>query len=250
MQRQHSERRLIVLSATLGSLAPGLARAAVPQLTLGTGARAPLASTAGQPGFVEELVRAACKRIGYGLNVAQLPVERALTNANAGVEDGDLYRTGGFEKDYPNLTQVPHALIDQEFVALSRKPDVQVGSWADLARYSVAHITGFKVLERKLEGATNVTTVRNGEVLLEMLASGRADVILHNRWVGLWEARKAGLAVRMQVPPLITVPMYMYLHRRHAALVPRLSAALDELRRDGTWQRLYDQILKPLEATR
>jgi ABC-type amino acid transport substrate-binding protein len=44
--------------------------------------------------------------------------------------------------------------------------------------------------------------------------------------------------------------MFMYLHNRHAGLVPRLAAALAEVRRDGTWQRLYDRIIKPLEQAR
>lgn len=250
MQMRWSDRRAVMIGMALGAAAPGVVLAALPRLALATGAREPLASSPDQPGFVEEIVREACRRVGYELSVVLLPVERALTNANAGIEDGDLYRTAGFETDYPNLVQVPQPLLDQEFVALARRPDVQVRGWPDLARYSVAHITGFKVFERHLEGATNVTTVRNSALLLDLLASGRADVILHNRWVGLWDARKAGVAVRMLEPALLSVPMYVYLHRRHAALVPRLAAALGAVGRDGTWQRLYDRILKPLEAAR
>jgi ABC-type amino acid transport substrate-binding protein len=32
--------------------------------------------------------------------------------------------------------------------------------------------------------------------------------------------------------------------------VPRIAEALAEVRRDGTWQRLYDRILGPLESAR
>jgi ABC-type amino acid transport substrate-binding protein len=44
--------------------------------------------------------------------------------------------------------------------------------------------------------------------------------------------------------------MFVYLHRRHAHLVEPVASALAGMRRDGTWQRLYDQILLPLESAR
>jgi len=239
-----------LIGIATGLTVPGLASAAEPTLALATGTREPLVSSAGHPGFVEEVAREAFRRAGYGLRVVPLPIERALVNANAGVEDGDLYRAAGFEKDYPNLVQVPQPLVDQDFVAFTLRTDVEVRQWADLARYSVAHITGQKIIERQLQGAANVTTVRDSELLLGLLTNGRVDVIVNNRWVGLSVARQAGIAIRVLEPPLLRVPMYMYLHRKHAALVPRVAAALADVKRDGTWQRLYDQILTPLETAR
>ncbi|MDZ7653651.1 MAG: transporter substrate-binding domain-containing protein [Burkholderiaceae bacterium] len=240
-----------LLRAAIGAvLLPVHARAKPKQLTLATGSREPMVSAPGQPGFAEEVARAALARMGIALTVVPLPVERALVNANAGIEDGDLIRVAGFEKDYPNLVQVPEPLLEQEFVALALRPDVQVRDWRDLDRYSVAHLTGMKVIERQLEGRPNVTTVRDADLLFGLLGHGRADVIVHNRAVALLAARRAGLALRVQEPALLRQPMYIYLHRRHEALAPKLAAAIAELRRDGTWQRLYDQILAPLEPAR
>lgn len=190
------------------------------------------------------------RRAGYGLRVVPLPTERALLNANAGIEDGDLYRTAGFEKDYPNLVQVPQPLVEQDFVALSRRAGVEVRGWADLARYSVAYVTGTKLLEQQLQGVAQQTSVRDNATLFDMLAADRVDVVLIGRWVGHLAARQAGLVVRVHEPALLRVPMFIYLHRRHEALVAPLARALAEVRRDGTWQRLYDQIIKPLEPAR
>jgi polar amino acid transport system substrate-binding protein len=234
----------------IGMIVPRLVVAARPTLTLATGAREPLVSSPSKPGFVEEVAREAFRRVGLDLRVVPLPHERALVNANAGIEDGDLYRAAGFEKDFSNLAQVPESLVQQDFVAVARRPDVSVRGWDDLARYSVAYVTGNKILERHLEGFANVKSLRDNTLLFGLLATDRVDVVLINRWVGLVAARHAGLAVRVQEPALVRVPMYMYLHRRHATLIPPLAAALAEVKRDGTWQRLYDQILKPLEAAR
>lgn len=250
MRDRISERRAASLLIASAIVAPLAVAAREPTFAMATGTREPLVSSPGQPGFIEEIAREAFRRAGYGLRVVPLPIERALVNANAGIEDGDLFRAAGFEKDYPNLLQVPQPLIDQDFVALTLRADVEVRSWSDLARYSIAHITGQKIIERQLQGAANVTTVRDGELLLELLVNGRVDIIVHNRWVALWLARRAGRTVRVLEPPLLRVPMYMYLHRKHEALVPRLAAALVDVQRDGTWQRLYNEILRPLERAR
>jgi polar amino acid transport system substrate-binding protein len=238
------------LAGLAALLLPGLAVAAEPVLALATGSRAPLVSSPGQPGFVEEVAREAFRRAGYGLRVVSLPHERALLNANAGIEDGDLYRAAGFEKDYPNLVQVPQPLLEQDFVALSRRADVEVRGWSDLARYSVGYVTGNKILERQLQGVGQQTSVRDNAALFAMLAGDRVDVVLINRWVGYLAVRQAGLVVRVQEPALLRVPMFIYLHRKHESLAPRLATALAEVRSDGTWQRLYDQIIKPLEPAR
>lgn len=241
-------RRRLLLACACLPLA--VARAETSRLYLATGTREPMITVDGRPGFAEEVARAALTRLGIALTVVPLPVERALVNANAGIEDGDLYRVAGFEKDYPNLIQVPEPLMEQQFVALALRPDVQVRDWADLAQYSVAHLTGQKVIERRLGDAPNVLTVRDTTLLLGLLSSGRVDVIVHNRDVALLAAQRAGLRLRVLEPPLLSEPIYIYLHRRHEALVPRLAAALAEVRGDGTWQRLYDRILAPLEPAR
>jgi polar amino acid transport system substrate-binding protein len=250
MQYARTRRRLALKVLTVGLAAPATALAVDPVLVLATGAREPMVSSPGKPGFVEEVAREAFRRAGYGLRVLPLPHERALQNANAGIEDGDLYRAAGFEKDYPNLVQVPQPLLEQDFVAMSRRADVEVRGWPDLARYSVGYVTGNKILERQLQGVAGQTSVRDNAALFAMLAADRVDVVLINRWVGYLGARQAGLAVRVHEPPLLRVPMFIYLHRRHSSLAPPLAAALGEVRRDGTWQRLYDQIIRPLEPAR
>jgi polar amino acid transport system substrate-binding protein len=243
-------RRNALKALGLGLAVPAMALAAEPVLVLATGSREPLVSVAGRPGFVEEVAREAFRRAGYGLRVLPLPHERALQNANAGIEDGDLYRAAGFENDYPNLVQVPQPLLEQDFVAMSRRADIEVLGWPDLARYSVGYVTGNKILERQLQGVAQQTSVRDNAALFAMLAADRVDVILINRWVGYLAAQQAGLAVRVQEPALLRVPMFIYLHRKHESLAPRLATALAEVRRDGTWQRLYDRIIKPLEPAR
>jgi polar amino acid transport system substrate-binding protein len=247
---QFNERRSAVIGAGLAVISPSLALAARPTLTLATGALPPLTSAPGHVGFLDALAQEIFNRVGTDATVVRLPVERALINANAGIEDGDMFRAAGFEKDYPNLVQVPEKVLDFDFVAYATRADVQVREWNDLARYSVGYVTGWKLYERNARIARDITTVRALDQLFQLLAAGRADVVLLDRWQGLWLAREAGLAVRPLDPPLARAEMFIYLHRRHAALVRPLAGALAAVKSDGTWQRLFDRILKPLEPAR
>jgi ABC-type amino acid transport substrate-binding protein len=43
--------------------------------------------------------------------------------------------------------------------------------------------------------------------------------------------------------PLISTPMYLYLNSKHADLAERMSAVLQEMKRDGTYQRIHDATL-------
>lgn len=241
---------LVAMAMAMGVCAPTLLAAARPRLTLATGLIQPLTALDGRSGFLDRLLGEAFNGIGVDVTLVRTPFRRALINANAGIEDGDPLRAPGFEQEYPNLVQVPESVLDLDFVALALRTDVQVRGWNDLSRYSLAYVNGWKIFERRVPAGPNVATVRNLDQLLPMLTSGRADLVLVDRWEGLWLARQAGLVARPQEPPLARVPMHTYLHRRHAALVSPLAAALAELKRNGTWQRLYDQILAPMESVR
>ena len=190
MRQQLVRRRLALLGVGTAILAHGLALAARPQLTLATGTVPPLASRPGQTGFLEALAVEVFSRIGYDVALLYLPFERALINANAGVEDGDVFRAAGLEKTYPNLLRVPERVLALDFVAYALRPEVQVHDWGDLARYSVGYVNGWKIFERNAKSARDFTTVRELEQLMPLLIRGRADVVLVDRWEGLWLAHR------------------------------------------------------------
>ena len=140
MLQQLVRRRLALLGIGTAMVAPGLALAARPKLTLATGALPPLTSAPGHTGFLDALAQEVFGRIEVDASVLRLPVERALVNANAGIEDGDMFRAAGFEKDYPNLVQVPEKVLDFEQDDIGapgrqqRKQLVQCAHGGDFAR--------------------------------------------------------------------------------------------------------------------
>lgn len=251
MQEFSLDRRRALAVTGFALAAPGWAAAASQtRLTLSTGAQPPYTPSPGQEGFLNALLGEVFRRLGIEALVQRVPAERALINANAGIDDGDAFRAPGFEADFPNLVRVPEKLSEFDFVAYAARPDVRIRSWQDLGPHQIAYVTGWKLYERNIKSRPGVTTVRLPEQLFPLLEAGRADVVLLERWQGLWLARESRVAAYVIDPPLARADMYFYLHRKHAELVPHAAAELAKLKADGTYQRIYERILKALEPAR
>jgi polar amino acid transport system substrate-binding protein len=218
------------------------------RLNISTSVVAPY-TQADQQGFLDQLIPAVFREVGVQAQVLVYAAasERSLINANEGIDDGQALRVAGLEKLYPNLIQVPEPVIDNDFVAMSIAHDFPTSSWNALQPYSVTYIIGWKIFENQVPPSVARTPVREAEQLFTLLERGRVDVALYERWQGLAQARAQGLrAVRVMEPPLVRTKMYMYLHKKHAALVPRVALALAELKRNGAYQRIHDKTLGSL----
>lgn len=232
-------KRLIATLLAMIVLSSGVGAADAP-LKLTTGMREPW-TTPAQDGFTDLLVAALSKRLGLSMTLSVNPAAaRAISLANDGVDDGLAARVAGLEKDYPNLVRVPEPIFVNDFVACTNAPQPSIKTWGDLSPHSVAHIIGWQIFERNLPALRELTTTRDSRQLVQLLQNGRADVILHERWQALWQARQLGHAITVQEPPLAQVPMYLYLHQRHAALIPTISAELAAMKADGTHKRLQE----------
>jgi polar amino acid transport system substrate-binding protein len=202
-------------------------------------------TTAQGNGFLDIVAGEAFRRAGVELQLVKLPAERGLINANAGIEDGDMVRIAGIEKQYPNLVRVPEKLLDWEFAAFSKDASI-LSSWAALRGRSVGHIKGWKIYERNFAGAERVTTADDPEQLFRLLDLDRIEVALYERSLGVALVKQQGLkGIRPLAPPLAAREMFIYLHRSHAPLVPKVAEALRALKREGFYWRVYNEKLKP-----
>jgi len=237
----HPARRLLpALLCLLAALAPRAAQAAQP-LVLNTDGAPPHSRPDGS-GFEDRIVAEAFRRIGVAVRLVGLPSERALKNADAGIDDGNYVRIAGLTRLYPNLVMVPEVVSEFPFTAFTRDPGLRVSGWADLRGRQVACVTGWKLVEKSLENVTPLTLVQDEAALFALLDKGRAEVVIAGLHTGREIIRRQRyLGMRAILPPLAEPPMYLYLHRRHAALAPRLAEALRQMKRDGTFQRLRQE---------
>lgn len=216
------------------------------KVVLSTGVLEPY-TTPDHKGFLDQLIVAVFQDVGLEAEVIIYPTatERGMLNANEGVDDGLAMRVAGLEKQYPNLIRVPEAVADNDFVAYTTGKRFATDSWESLAPYVVTYIIGWKVFEQNMPKGKEITLVRDADQLFGLLKAHRADVALYERWQGLVKTREMGFKVQVLEPPLVRTKMYMYLHKKHAALVPRVAEALARMKHDGRYQRIFDNTLKP-----
>ncbi|MFH1216207.1 MAG: transporter substrate-binding domain-containing protein [Pseudomonadota bacterium] len=201
----------------------------------------------GSPDFTgpdDLIVREAFQRIGINPSFSLLPSERALINLDSGIDDGNYPRIAGIDVMYPNLLQVPEKLRDSFFVAFAQKENIKLAGWHSLASYNVAFINGWKIFENNVGQVKSLTKVVDGRQLFTLLQNGRADIVLYEKAKGRVYIKENGLKNIYAIdPPLEKKAMYLYVHRRHEKLVPRLASAIKKMKKDGTYSSIFNQEL-------
>lgn len=220
--------------------------AAADTLHVNTTSSSPLATPA-QDGFQDRVAIEAFRRLGHDISIEFLPGERSLVNLDRGIDDATLVRIRGIEKAYSSVRRVPEKVMDWTFVAFTRDNSMDVKTWADLKPYHVAFLKGWKIYEKNVQDVRYLTKVNTPEQMFRLLADGKVDVVLFEKWSGLELRRKLDMKdVRMLTAPLAVKEMFLYVHEKHAALVDPLAKALHTMKADGTYTRIFRETLAPL----
>jgi len=235
--------KIIVSLIALAAMLAALPAQAEPSLVLNTSYSAPITSPK-KNGFLDLLYQELATRTGIKIEIQALPAERALVNANTGIDDGDVGRIAGLEKQYPNLVMVPEQVMPFQMGVFTRNASFAVNGPASLQPYDVGIVTGWKILERTIVGTRSRVTVETGEQLFTMLDGNRIDVAVIERMQGIRLIKRMGFQnIKELQPPFLQGDWYLYLNKKHAALVPILAAELKKMKTDGTSQRLYEVVM-------
>lgn len=238
---------MVVLLLVLFAMGTVPAVASGPPLVLNTDNTYPR-STPQETGFQDLILKEAFRRVGREIKIIHVTSERALANANEGIDDGDFVRIAGLEQVYPNLVRVPEPICVFEFAVFVKDPSIHISGWESLKPYDVGIITGWKILEANIVGTKSLTKAKNDENLFELLLNDRVQVIAFDRLQGESYIKMKKLkGVRGLSPVLASKDMYLYLNRRHAALAPGVAGALREMKKDGTHKRLIRSVLQEIK---
>jgi len=178
-------------------------------------------------------------RLRFRLAILPRPSKRSIFEADLGRVDGDFARTDAVANAYPNLIKVPEHIARESLAAFSTDPDLKIDGWDSLLPYHVAWVRGREICKSRL-GRVARKTLENSEVsLLRFLSEDRAKAGV----LGLHKGR--ALLERLNItnvhplsPPLEVAHLYLYLHKRHEALVPKVAAMLRALKEDGTYEAI------------
>lgn len=214
---------------------------AADRLVLSTGMREPW-TTDDHTGFTNLLITALFRRIGREAEVTFNPAAaRALQLADSGTDDGLAARIAGLEVQYPNLIRVPEPIFVNDFIAATLPGGPSgIRNWTDLAPHAVSYINGWQIFEKNITKSRELAQAKDSSQLLSLLKAGRTEIVLHERWQALWHAKVLDMPIHIHEPPLAQVPMYLYLHRRHAALVEPVAVELRKMRTDGGYKTITD----------
>lgn len=180
------------------------------------------------PAHVEawQTIQAAARRAGVSVTMRALPAERGLVMASKGEIDGAIGRTMLAARDYPDLVAVPEPVFLYAPTGYSYKQFDLSGGWDALRGHTVCVRRGYTLTEVRTRGVPR-QRFDNDESLLRMLRRGGCDIAIMDR------RNKVALAARAADPDLLQLqpaleeaPLYLFLHKRHAALAPRLAEAL------------------------
>ncbi|MEH6405625.1 MAG: transporter substrate-binding domain-containing protein, partial [Sneathiella sp.] len=191
-------------------------------------------------GVAQEVGTRAFGKYNIEFGLRTYPKARALLVANSGIVDGDAYRVYDLQKrtagKFPNLLRVDVPYISIYWTAFvgDKNKGLKVTGWKDLANYRVVAIRGNKTMEARLNEFVpkeNRAVVGKYEQAFEMLLQDRVDIVVGKPSVGVSYLKKYK-SLHM-IGEFEHQDIYMYLHKKHKQLIPKIEFELREMKKSG-----------------
>lgn len=175
------------------------------------------------------------KEIGLDVSVTSGPANAIENKLALGFLDGEILRIHSYGEDNENVVRVPTPYYQLETMGFVRSGSgVSIKSLEDLKKYRVAVVKGVKHTENATKQHPKVVVLPKTSQILKLLSKGKVDVVLTNTVDGLVAIEKLKLKdVEPLAEPLATEPLYHYLYKTNAHLVPKVDKAIKDLSRSS-----------------
>lgn len=204
-------------------------------------ADSPPYSTPLNTGIYDQIILKIFNSLGLKIKINHLSSARSIENVDIGLDDAEYARIKGINEKFKNILPVNEKLIDFSFTAFSKDPHIRITGWDGLKKYNVGFIRGWKIYEINVKNTRSLHVVSSEVELFNMLLKDRVDIILYEKLRGYDFLSKNHIAdVFALENPLSVRGMYLYVHKKHADLIPKIENALQEIKQDGE----YDDIVK------
>lgn len=192
-------------------------------------------------------------RLGIPIEIRTLPTARLTLELTNGGIDGDLSRPLGFSESQPNLVRADEPVFEIVYALWAVNPSIKLTKLEQLRQlpYTATFTRGVVQCEDALKSVLpeqRVVDVTTTAGALNMLHYGRNELYCG---VDIAVLSDAGSPEFADKPPLLKVmniakpdPLYMYLQRKHAALIPQINTTLRKMKADGTMERLRRECLR------
>jgi len=183
----------------------------------------------------------AFNRLGYSLEYVGAPAKRSSILSNEGKTDGEIARTSSYGELHPNLIRVEEPSFSIRISAYSTRKGLVLSGWQSLKGkdINVDYLRGIKQIKSKLPQyveSDRIIQVNSNVAGLKRLLLKRSDVFISgerntdeilntDESFRQKEIYKAGV--------IEEVFLHAWLHNKNAALAPRLSRILQEMKTEG-----------------
>lgn len=177
------------------------------------------------------------------------PNQISLLKASQGVVDGEATRVKEMNKIFPSLFRVPVSTHYIQLVAVSKK-EIFLKTPSDLKDYRVGVIQGMKIAEKLAKNLSQrpISAVVNDNALMKLLHQDQIDVMITNKIALLTNhTNLVDNKIYVRDEPIISRPLYMHLHKKHKALIPRFEKAFKSMIEDGTYNSIHRNFTSQLE---
>jgi polar amino acid transport system substrate-binding protein len=193
--------------------------------------------------MAQRVLTAAYQELGQDVQFVKLPVRRGIL-PSSDIDGVGLAVTPDLG---PTLTRIDVPVAYEEAAVYARRPDIVLNGYASLRPYLIGYIAGIGYLEAKFQGM-RTETAGTVETLFRKLEQGRTDVVVDSRFNSCVIKQLGLQKVVLLQPSLELAPGFHFLHQRHAALVPRVTAVLNRMAADGSIKKIQAQAFKEYRA--
>ncbi|WP_417819918.1 substrate-binding periplasmic protein [Terasakiella sp.] len=192
--------------------------------------------------FLEALLPELLNDVKLEAKIITIPSRRALVELNEGRIDANGLRLRILEERYPNIIKMDEPVLHIDFIAITKRDDIIVESWADLAPYKVAYPAGWKIFDANVPASTKTTTVNDHMQLFNLLDIDRVDIILLSETIAHSLLKnRTDHPFHFLYPPLHSTPSYLFFHKSRQEEAHKLAEALRRLKANGAYDQLKRQ---------
>lgn len=197
---------------------------------------------------VKQIIELAYERLGIEVEWVELPSMRALKYSNEGRFDGEMIRASSVvNSGYDELLQVPTKLLDVEIrmYCLTATKCGDIYNKNLIVGHNV-HIKFYDLLCRKHKFQCN--SFYPYQQALTPLIQGKVDAIMSTPFELFGSINEMSPMI-YQSDLIVKIDAFHYLHKRLAHLIPKLTAELTKMEKEGLKPDIAKQAIQALEKT-
>ncbi|MDN4501095.1 transporter substrate-binding domain-containing protein [Alteromonadaceae bacterium BrNp21-10] len=192
-----------------------------------------------------QVLQEAYQKIGLTTAVLRFPNLRSLVTANSGYVDGEVSRISQINQRFKNLLQVPVVINYIEGYVFASRNTIPIKDWASLRGYKLVCVRGLLFVEQNLSlRSMPCAHVTRFSQAVNLLQKKRFDATVFPKLTGLKIIQDLQLnGVFMLDAQLIKVDLFHYLHKKHKAFLPSITATLRVMEESGRIAAIREEFI-------